>query len=391
MTEVTIPSTAAKKLVIDPEFSALIAPLLADERQRLEESVLRDGCRDRLLVWEETGILVDGHNRFDICTANDIPFKTSFLSFADRDEAKLFILDNQLARRNLNRLDRIRVVEKREPLIKKAVAKNQGRRNDLPQNSAEGSEGRETREVAAAAAGVSHDTYSKGKRILEHGTPELQDAVRNDEVSIHAAAQVAELPAEEQRLVVADRKVKETAKELSNRRTESTGNVEWYTPAQFIEAARSALGEIDLDPASCAVAQRTVRAARYFDKDDDALTKPWSGRVWLNPPYARSLIGPFVEKLVSEVAAGNVPAAILLTNNETETQWFQLAASHAAYICFPDERIKFRSAKGSGGAPTQGQAFFYFRPEKKHFFWVFNAIGMVFSLVTPRATAGEEA
>ena len=66
------------------------------------------------------------------------------------------------------------------------------------------------------------------------------------------------------------------------------------------------LGEIDLDPASNAIAQQTVRASNYFTRDDDALAKPWEGRVWLNPPYAQPLINQFVQKLVGEFAAGRV-------------------------------------------------------------------------------------
>src|SRR5262245_6844094 len=66
----------------------------------------------------------------------------------------------------------------------------------------------------------------------------------------------------------------------------NTGENEWYTPPAYLEAARLVLGGIDLDPASSDVAQRRVRAGRYFTKKDDGLSRPWRGRVWLNPPYA---------------------------------------------------------------------------------------------------------
>jgi hypothetical protein len=51
-----------RELCIDPEFLALIPPLSATERQGLEASILAEGCRDPLIVWEEKNILVDGHN-----------------------------------------------------------------------------------------------------------------------------------------------------------------------------------------------------------------------------------------------------------------------------------------------------------------------------------------
>ena len=78
------------------------------------------------------------------------------------------------------------------------------------------------------------------------------------------------------------------------RGTENTGEFERYTPAQYIEAARRVLGEIDLDPASCEIAQRTVKAVEYFTAKDDGLEQEWHGRVWLNPPYAQPVIAQFV-------------------------------------------------------------------------------------------------
>jgi hypothetical protein len=69
----------------------------------------------------------------------------------------------------------------------------------------------------------------------------------------------------------------------------SAGSHEWYTPAKYIETARRVLGQIDLDPASSEMAQRTVRADRYFSERDDGLSQQWQGRVWLNPPYTQPL------------------------------------------------------------------------------------------------------
>lgn len=75
-----------------------------------------------------------------------------------------------------------------------------------------------------------------------------------------------------------------------------SGTPEHYTPAHVIEAARATLGEIDLDPASCAAANQVVRATRYYAQADNGFLKPWAGRVFLNPPggacdrYGRQVI-----------------------------------------------------------------------------------------------------
>jgi phage N-6-adenine-methyltransferase len=161
------------------------------------------------------------------------------------------------------------------------------------------------------------------------------------------------------------------------RGTEGTGENEWFTPAEYIELARSVLGDIDLDPASHQQAQQTIRATQYFTKAEDGLTKQWYGRLWLNPPYAQPLIAHFVSKMVTERSAGHVTAAIMLTHNYTDTAWFHEAAAIADAICFMRGRVKFHELDGEIAAPTQGQAFFYFGSEAKNFAKQFRSIGFV--------------
>ena len=160
-------------------------------------------------------------------------------------------------------------------------------------------------------------------------------------------------------------------------RGEFSGEFEWYTPARYIEAARQVLGTIDLDPASSEAAQFTVRAKHFHSAEDDGLKHEWRGRVWLNPPYHRALMPDFVAKLVDAYDAGEVSAAILLTNNATDTEWFQNAARVAQAICFTNGRVKFVNKEGDFSAPPQGQAFFYFGPDPVKFAAVFGDIGFV--------------
>jgi len=161
-----------------------------------------------------------------------------------------------------------------------------------------------------------------------------------------------------------------------NRQAPNSGEEEWFTPAQYIEAARMVMGGIDLDPASCAEAQVVVQAAQWFSRADDGLSLSWHGRVWLNPPYSYPAVERFTEKLCIELATGAVEQAVMVVNNCTDTGWFHATQSNAALLCFTRGRIRFYGP-GSGDAPLQGQAFFYFGERVDEFREVFGAFGFI--------------
>lgn len=171
--------------------------------------------------------------------------------------------------------------------------------------------------------------------------------------------------------------VREVVEEIHNHRAQGTGENEWYTPPRYIEAARALLGTIDLDPASSEIAQDTIRAASYFTREEDGLTREWVGRVWLNPPYAQPAIQQFIEKAVSEHRSGNLTEAVILTHNYTDTAWFHIAAAATSAICFTRGRIGFLSPTGERAAPTQGQAFFYLGLRVDAFTEAFGPFGFV--------------
>lgn len=89
-----------KTLKIDPQFKNLIRPLLKKEYLQLEENLLADGCRDPLITWKS--IIIDGHNRYEICMRHQIPFYVVEMDFACREEAVAWICANQLGRRNIS-------------------------------------------------------------------------------------------------------------------------------------------------------------------------------------------------------------------------------------------------------------------------------------------------
>lgn len=96
-------------------------------------------------------------------------------------------------------------------------------------------------------------------------------------------------------------------------------SAEYYTPSRYVEAARAVMGGIDLDPASSPLANEVVKAARFYSEQDDGLSLPWYGRIWLNPPfgkraYDRSSQARWSGHLINQYELGNVEQAILLCN-----------------------------------------------------------------------------
>lgn len=154
----------------------------------------------------------------------------------------------------------------------------------------------------------------------------------------------------------------------------SDDTYEWFTPAEYIEAAKLVMGGIDLDPASCLEANRVIKAKRFYTREDDGLTKKWSGRIWLNPPYNMPWIERFVNRIVDEYEEGNIDSAIVLTNNSTDTGWFHRLFVYP--VCFTSGRIQFWN--GSQRLATrQGQALFYLGPDTDKFNDAFQKFGVV--------------
>ncbi len=157
--------------------------------------------------------------------------------------------------------------------------------------------------------------------------------------------------------------------------TYNSGENEWYTPAEYIASAREVMGDIDLDPASSPTANVVVRAAAYYTVEDDGLSQPWSGRVWLNPPYAAGIVDQFATRFAGAISDGEIEQGIALVNNATETKWFRVLASAASAVAFPGGRVRFWKPDGSTGAPLQGQAVLNAGPNVAAFLAAFGPFG----------------
>ena len=154
---------------------------------------------------------------------------------------------------------------------------------------------------------------------------------------------------------------------------------EWYTPGKYIEAARAAMGSIDLDPASCAHANKTVQAATYFDQAADGLHRQWFGRVWLNPPYSgyKGQAAAWATKLLAEYEAGRVEQAVLLVNLSTAYQPAFQAVAMVGAVCMVNHRIPFESATGKSDRPTQANMLLYLGDRRRQFAAEFGQFGAV--------------
>ena len=176
-----------QQLVINKEFHELIPPLAPEEYKQLEANILAEGCRDALVAWN--GVIVDGHNRYEICSKHNIPFTTKEMVFKDRDEAKEWIIRNQFGRRNLSPYERSKLVLKLKEIIAAKAKERQrtstgGSSPQLRQISAK-AEKIETREELAKAAGVSHDTIDKVHIIEQNATPEQKKRLSTGRASIN--------------------------------------------------------------------------------------------------------------------------------------------------------------------------------------------------------------
>lgn len=183
---------------INPIFKDAIPPLSDDEYKGLEESIIKHGCRDPIVLWGDT--IVDGHNRYEICTKYGIKFNTVQMDFKDESHATYWIIKNQLSRRNIPPGTRIILAKKLEPMLREMAREKQI--STLKQNMEDRSAnvGRtdtevnsppiDVREEIAKAARVSHGTLSKFDAVQKE-RPDLIDRIVSDEMTINKAYTLA--------------------------------------------------------------------------------------------------------------------------------------------------------------------------------------------------------
>lgn len=210
-------------IVVDPGLKAYIDPLTPDEHDALERSLLKEGCRDALVLWGD--LLVDGHNRYGICQKHGIPFQTvQSTLFQSMEDVHLWMIDQHLGRRSVSDFQRgVLALRKREILTQRqppAPAEPAAEAPAAPDAAPAAAPVVETapiksREDLARAARLSAAQVVQIEKIQKQAAPEVVAAVKSGVISINAAAAVASLPAEEQ--VAAAQGGKEQLREAAKR------------------------------------------------------------------------------------------------------------------------------------------------------------------------------
>ena len=217
-------------IIINEVLQSYVDPLTDSEYAALERSLLAEGCRDALVLWND--VLIDGHNRYAICRKHQIDFRTiQNTSFESLDDVMLWMIDNHLARRSVSDFQRgVLALRKKEIVAARSPAPASDA--DAPQGESVPKPAMSTREEVAKAARLSSNQISQIEKIQKAATPELVEAVRSGTISINAAATVASLPQEEQVAAVAGGKklLRLAAKEIREQRAATRTPREPKTP-----------------------------------------------------------------------------------------------------------------------------------------------------------------
>jgi len=177
-----------EKITILKEFSDFISPLSEEEFSLLEKNVISEGCRDPLIVWQkkDSFILIDGHNRYKICTKHDVAFKIRKISFIDTEQVKEWMINNQLGRRNLT-LDQLSYYRGLKYLTLK---RSKGGYSKI---LLKGNNEPSTSEILAAQFKVSKSTvkrdakFAEGVNIIAKSNPLLKKKILTGEAKVKKA------------------------------------------------------------------------------------------------------------------------------------------------------------------------------------------------------------
>jgi len=182
------------KLNIDNEFKNLIPPLTQEEYKQLEENLIKEGCRDSLVVWN--GTILDGHNRYEICNKHNIKFEVKEMKFETREDVIEWIIRNQFGRRNLPNYERAKLALRLKPIVQAKAKENYKENVGRPKSfQIFGTINKvSTNKELGKIAGISDETIRKVEIIEKEGSEEVQAQARKGEISINKAFNLTRKP-----------------------------------------------------------------------------------------------------------------------------------------------------------------------------------------------------
>lgn len=185
---------------------------------------------------------------------------------------------------------------------------------------------------------------------------------------------------------------------------QTSGDFEYYTPEPWPNLARCLMGQIDLDPASNEVANQRIKAVRYYTEEQDGLSLPWAGKVWMNHPFHRGELAcpdntakckkktckkrgyhitqdiagndAWINKLITEYQNGAITEAVIICFCSSSEGWFRPLLKFPQL--FPDGRVNYKRPDGSNAVGvTKGSVITYLGQNTKGFAKLFGPYGTI--------------
>jgi hypothetical protein len=347
---------------INLEYISLVPRPSEDEYKALETNIIENGGAYDPIKINKNDEILDGYTRFDICNKHNLPYKTMVIDLPTKLDEKIFVIETNLKRRHLNKFQVIELNLTLEPLLSEKGRQNLERQRDekgqfapVVPNDTTAVEPVDTLNTIAKKSKSGRGTVAKVKKIKEKAPQDVIDKLRSGEMSIEKAYDSVTVHV-----------------------GQNTGEQEWYTPEPYILATKDVMGTIDVDPASTELANKIVKATKFYTKETDGLKQKWDGNVWMNPPYSQPDVTNFCNLFIEKFKSGEIKQGCVLVNNATETKFGQNLLKNCKAVCFIEGRIKFVDVDGKQtGMPLQGQMILYFGENDAVFGLNFSKFGVV--------------
>jgi len=332
---------------------AALFPLMeGQEYEQLKADIAAHGLLEAIWLHPD-GSIIDGRNRHRACLETGT--RPRVRTWNGEGPLVSFVVSQNLHRRHLTSSQQAVIALEVLPLLEEEARER--KLATLRQNTdSQRIDYREEQQGKATsqAAQLLHTNrqYVSDAKKLQREAPDLLEQVREGEMTIPKAKGALR-------------------KRQAQSALYSSKSSEWHTPECIIERVVRVMGEIDLDPCSNE-GEPNVPAGQHFTKATDGLSRPWTGRVYMNPPYGQGII-LWVEHLCQQFERGDVSEAIALVPARTDPAWFRRLREYAR--CFVWGRLKF-SGNGTG-APFPSMAV-YLGPNVGRFAEVFADIGDVY-------------